>query len=219
MPQGDDRRQTRQRLLDAACEVFARKGFREAKVAEICREAGTNVAAVNYHYGGKAALYVAAWRHSFQKLAPVPGVEVEMEAAASPPERLQRHIHHLIREFSDQGRVGQLNRLYLMELVNPTGLIDDTWEELVEPRRRKLLAIVRDLVGPEADDETVRFCEMSVINQCRIFLTVSRPALTTLVGQPLTPEVIERMAAHITRFSLAGIRGIGGAPLSGLEGE
>ncbi|MGQ9671001.1 MAG: TetR family transcriptional regulator, partial [Desulfosoma sp.] len=49
---------TRARLLDAACDVFAEKGYRGARLADICRRAGANIAAVNYHFGDKASLYV-----------------------------------------------------------------------------------------------------------------------------------------------------------------
>ena len=55
---------TRQRLLEAAGEIFAEKGFRAATVREICGRAGANLAAVNYHFGDKERLYVAAVKHS-----------------------------------------------------------------------------------------------------------------------------------------------------------
>jgi len=59
-PTGD----TDARLLQAACNVFAEKGFRQATIAEIRRKARANIAAVNYHFGSKQALYKEAWRHA-----------------------------------------------------------------------------------------------------------------------------------------------------------
>ena len=59
--------ETRRRVLDAAGRVFAARGFRDATVADICRSAGANVAAVNYHFGSKRKLYVEAWRHAFHR--------------------------------------------------------------------------------------------------------------------------------------------------------
>ena len=66
MAKRKDGKETKQKLLDAACEVFAEKGFREAKITEICRRAGANVAAVNYYFGDKDSLYVAAWRQAME---------------------------------------------------------------------------------------------------------------------------------------------------------
>jgi TetR/AcrR family transcriptional regulator, regulator of cefoperazone and chloramphenicol sensitivity len=98
--------------------------------------------------------------------------------------------------------------MYLMELANPTGLIGDNWRELIEPRRRHLLGIIRDLIGTGATDEDIWFCELSIINQCRALLMLNRSDLEYLVQQPLTPALIQRLADHITRFSLAGIRAV-----------
>ena len=58
---------TRERLLEAAGDVFAERGYRLARVVDICARAGANVAAVNSHFGGKAALYAEVWRRAFEE--------------------------------------------------------------------------------------------------------------------------------------------------------
>jgi AcrR family transcriptional regulator len=47
----------RQRILDAAAEVFAERGFGGAGVDEIARRAGVNKAMLYYYVGDKAALF------------------------------------------------------------------------------------------------------------------------------------------------------------------
>jgi len=59
---------TRSRILDAASALFAEKGYGGVTVAAICHKAGANIAAVNYHFGGKEDLYREAWRHAHQRL-------------------------------------------------------------------------------------------------------------------------------------------------------
>ena len=51
---------TRAQLLEAACQVFAEKGYRKATIAEICKRGGANIAAVNYYFGNKETLYAEA---------------------------------------------------------------------------------------------------------------------------------------------------------------
>lgn len=208
MAKREDGKETRNRLLEAACEVFAEKGYHAAKVADICRRAGANVAAVNYYFGDKAALYTEAWQETFKKFAaPKP----PDSTITSPEEQLQIYIHSLIQNFTEQSDQGQFTRLYLMELANPTGLIHDIWHELIEPRRQIVIGIIRKIMGTKATDETVLFCEMSIINQCRVLLTIRRSDLEYLLGQSLSPDLIKRMADHITRFSLAGIKAVAAA--------
>jgi AcrR family transcriptional regulator len=50
---------TKTRLLAAAENLFAMKGFRGISVREITDLAGANLAAVNYHFGSKAGLIAA----------------------------------------------------------------------------------------------------------------------------------------------------------------
>jgi TetR/AcrR family transcriptional regulator, regulator of cefoperazone and chloramphenicol sensitivity len=83
---------TRQRLLEAAGEVFAERGFRAATVRDICQRARANVAAVNYHFGDKEHLYTAVLKYAFscalQKYPPLLG----LDDTASPEQRLRVFI-------------------------------------------------------------------------------------------------------------------------------
>ena len=205
MGQRKDGIEKRRRILASACQVFAEKGYHAASVADICRRAGANVAAVNYYFGNKASLYAEAWQEAYEKH--VGPVFAEADDVV-PEEQLRLFIHSLIRNFTEQGSRGEFTRLYLMELANPTGLISNLWHKLIEPRRQVLLKIISKIMGAAESDEKVLFCEISIINQCRSLLTVRRNDLEYLMGQPLSPELIHRLADHIASFSLAGIKAV-----------
>lgn len=198
--------ETRKRLLNAACEVFAAKGFREAKVADICKQASANVASVNYYFGDKAALYREAWQHALQQFEKIESIEL---TAASPRERLREYIANIIRYFAAQDKLGYLTRLYQMEMLNPTGLIQETLHLQMRTRQQKMRDLIRDVVGPEADDLCIRFCQLSIIGQCRTFVTFKREDIENMLAQRLTPAVMRRLTDHIVDFSLAGILSAG----------
>lgn len=209
MAQRRDGLATRTRLLDAACETFAEKGYHGARLADICRRAGANIAAVNYHFGDKASLYVEAWRYAFEKdLATGPPAP----EGRPPEERFSQLIRYLLTSFEKKSRYGQFTRLYFQELANPTGLIQDALHELIEPRRMFLLKLLSEITGLPPHDERVLFCELSIINQCRAVFTVRREDLEYLLGQPLSAELMDRLADHIIRFSLGGIHAVIGSP-------
>ncbi len=49
----------KERILDAAEELFARHGYDSASMRQLTARAKVNLAAVNYHFGGKESLYTA----------------------------------------------------------------------------------------------------------------------------------------------------------------
>jgi AcrR family transcriptional regulator len=60
---------TRERILGAALEVFARKGYHRALVADIVRLSGTSKGAVYHHFPTKEALFLALVDEFAQRLA------------------------------------------------------------------------------------------------------------------------------------------------------
>jgi AcrR family transcriptional regulator len=60
---------TKDRILGAARELFEEEGLGGFSVRAVTARAGTNVAAVNYHFGSKAALLRAMVRGAFESVA------------------------------------------------------------------------------------------------------------------------------------------------------
>lgn len=54
-----DPERTKARILQAALEEFAAKGFAGARVSEIATRAGVNKQLISYYFGGKEGLYQA----------------------------------------------------------------------------------------------------------------------------------------------------------------
>ncbi|HET8555086.1 MAG TPA: TetR/AcrR family transcriptional regulator [Rhodanobacteraceae bacterium] len=53
---------TKERILDAAEELFARRGFDGASLRQLTSDAGVNLASVNYHFGSKDKLIEEVFR-------------------------------------------------------------------------------------------------------------------------------------------------------------
>ncbi len=48
---------TKDKIIEAACTLFADQGYNGVSIRAIAKEAAVNLAAVNYHFSSKAALY------------------------------------------------------------------------------------------------------------------------------------------------------------------
>jgi AcrR family transcriptional regulator len=208
-----DGAETRQRLLAAAAEIFASRGFRAARVAGICRRAGANAAAVNYYFGSKRGLYVEAWRHAFARSIGKHPPDGHVSAGAPPEERLRGRVLSLMHRILDPDS-HDLDIIH-KEMASPTGLLAGPMRQALEPLREGLTGIVRELLGPGASEQQVRLCRMSVISQCFGPLLRERrrresPRAGHPVGGEALPADVETLADHVVRFSLAGIRAIRG---------
>jgi len=203
--------ETRRHLLDAACEVFGMKGFREATIAEICRRAKANTAAVNYHFGSKEALYVESWGFAFQESSEAYPPDGGVPPDAPAEERLRGFILSIMRRIIDP-ESHDLDIVY-KEMANPTGLLTDIIQETRESFLKGVTAVIRELLGQEAAEQQVWLCLMSIHAQCfgpLMHMRRYKMAPAEALPPPLdsTTEDVQALADHVIRFSLAGIRGV-----------
>lgn len=112
--------ETVERILDAAEQLFAEKGFAETSLRLITSKAGVNLAAVNYHFGSKKALIQAVF---VRFLNPFVG---------SLEQQLDRHQR--------QGDLAELSLEQLLEMLVRQALT-------VKPRSGNDLSIFMRLLG------------------------------------------------------------------------
>lgn len=199
--------ETRQRLLAAASAVFAEAGFYEATVREICRRAGANIAAVNYHFGDKEQLYQEVLRSGARQADEIyPMTRENIPPELPPEERLLVFVTTLMKRIFDLERVATHGKLMAREMIDPTPALSILIDEIFRPLSDLLAEIVRDLLGPGATEHEIRFCAASIVGQC-VYYKHCRPLLTQLHPQQcFEMQDIEELAGHITRFSLAALR-------------
>ena len=195
---------TRTKLLDAAGQVFAESGFQAATVREICARAGVNIALVNYHFGDKLELYTEVLRHSVG--ASGNGIINKAIGSAAPPEAAFRElIHAMLLRVCRADRPGWHFRLMMHEFAQPTPAMASVIDETMRPvydRFRELIAMMLDL---PPDHDTVRLSTHSVIAQVVHYAHARHVISRVWPELELNPERIAQIAAHITKFSLAGL--------------
>ena len=203
MKQRDE--ETRERVLRAAAQLFADRGFKKVTVRDICRAARANVAAVNYHFGDKSGLYREVLQRAIDTVRATS--EAARVAGEGKPadERLRRYIHVSLCRVVAEGHTSWISRLIQREIADPTPAFDALVDQGIRPRIDDLSAIVADLLGCQPGDERVARCVMSIHSQWILFAT--RPVATRLRTKfHLRHDSPDRVAEHITNFSLAGIQ-------------
>jgi AcrR family transcriptional regulator len=195
-------------LVDVAAHVFAERGFHGATVREICQGAGANVAAVNYHFGGKDGLYAAVLRQTHRFAHEQYPLFGRAAADAAPAERLKEFVRSFLLRILAEGRHALYGKLLSREMIEPTRALDGLVENEIRPMSEQLHGIMRELLGPDSSDEQVRLCGMSVVSQV-LFYHHCRPVLCRVYPRlSFGPAEVEGLVEHITRFSLAGLRAL-----------
>lgn len=206
-----DERPVKEKILDAAGDVFGRVGYKAATIREICRAAGVNVAAINYYFGGKEDLYRTVVMDLISRTFDRYPVDEGTHGLSSPQDRLQAFIHGALQRLLSPGGLSGYpgkGQLVARELADPSPFLDDLVDEFIRPTAAVLSAIVSELLGTGATIKEIMRCQISIIGQC-FHYAMARPIVTRLVPMDYSdPAMIEELTDHITRFSLAGIESV-----------
>lgn len=196
---------TRHKLIEAAGEVFAERGYRSATIREICRRAGANVAAVNYTFGDKMGLYTEVLRHSV-RAAKTAGIAAALDAARTPEDMIRGVIRARLMSLCQDAQPDWQIRLVMHEFSHPTPAMGRVVDEGMRPIYDRVRKAVGEIIGLPPEHDTTLLCVNSIVGQI-LFYTFSRPVLSRLQPElKLTPEKLDRIAEHIADFSLAYLK-------------
>jgi len=200
----------RDRILTAAVQIFGRKGFKAATVREICNSARVNLAALNYYFGNKEALYRTVvtdlLEHAIERFP----ADMGMGSVADPERRLKLFVtamlHRLLAPGGLSGYQSQ-SRLLAREMADPSPVLDTLVHDRIRPQAAILGRIITELIGPDTAQERIMRCAFSIMGQC-FYYGYAWPIATRLFAMNLAdPDTIESLAGHIADFSLTGIKG------------
>ena len=200
---------TRDRLLTAAGDEFAHRGFHEASVRAICNVAGANVSAVKYHFGSKAQLYEAVVGVAREQMCG--GGELPLMADDDDPRLALRRwmswfLNLLLVTEVEHPWIGEI---LAHEMIRPTRFLDEFAEHTARPIHEEAMRIVRRLVPPSVSQSELKLLAVGLISLC-VTQKHSCQMLQRLGSPPpSTPEEIDQMVDTLSRFALHGLHAYG----------
>ena len=204
----------REKLLQAAAELFAARGFDQVSIREIAARAGVRHGGVNYHFKGKQELYLEV----IQRFGPrgnhvSQGGHPDLHAAfhVRGADAAKRTLAQLVRdhlaamvEASHPITAGLLEQ----EMRRPEGPSDQIFENAILLRHRAIEHLLQEIAPSLTDPEELRLHSLSLTSNTVIFM-LARPVALRLVGsdrnQGLRPDHLDRIADHILRTALAAL--------------
>jgi AcrR family transcriptional regulator len=195
--------ETQRRLLRAAGEIFAERGFHAATIKDITDRAGASLASVNYHFRDKAELYSEVLRRIGEEAAEI--IPPDSELTGDAPTRFRQFIRWYCAKSMGRNRPTWERILLAREMIEPTTAFYSLLKIVFQPLNEKLSSLIAELLGVPPTHESVGLVAASVFGQCVYHLKHQQ-----FIGR-MHPQLghhpnVEHLAAHIADFSLAGLR-------------
>ncbi len=201
------------RLLEAGMYEFAERGI-DASIRQICARAGTNPAAVNYHFGNKRKFYAEVLVNCHQRAVarrPMPRLSDDPE---HPEGVLRRWIRWMLELLLLEGTGTPLGQLMAQEMFQPTEAFDELVRRSILPIYQALSEMVEALVGP-VEPPVLHLYVNSVLGQCLHYKhaenaiprlqNLARPAAGISPDRMPPAQKLDALAQHLADFSLAGL--------------
>jgi len=198
----------RERLLDAAEELFSERGFEGTSVRRLASAAGCNVASVNYYFGGKEKLYEEVFRRHLIPMTDIRIASIDKVMAQSngKPELevlLRAFANAFIEPLADEARASRFMNLMIREMIDNHLPSELFVKDVVMPT---MSAMQTGLVKacPGLDESKVPLIVHSVIGQL-VQAVHSERMLEQAKAADIPKFELAKVIEHIVKFSAAGI--------------
>ncbi len=203
----------RARILEAAGEVFAEKGYQEATVREICEKAGVNVAAVNYYFGGKEPLYIQALELAHDchdEHESLPEWPADTPTATKLRHFIRLVFNHMLLPKDEPWQV----RLMTREIISPTPAGKRLLRDHFREGFQRLQTILDEILPPDMPDYKRHQIGLSIMGQCSIYRGLGK--ILPLVIDPTELEQhyrVDELSEHVAQLFVGRVGA--GAALGG----
>jgi AcrR family transcriptional regulator len=196
---------TKERILSAAEELFARQGFDGASLRQLTTAAGVNLAAVNYHFGSKGALVEEVFRRRLDHLN---GRRTAALAQVSgrPDTTLEQVLDAFIRPALELAHDGSGGSLFMRVLARAFADHDDTLRKFLSenygPVMRQFTTELARLLPQLSKEELYWRFDLvtgALTHAMSGFGMIRRRSDDTERGH------LEQVVQHLIRFAAAGL--------------
>ncbi|MFN3744997.1 MAG: CerR family C-terminal domain-containing protein [Hyphomicrobiaceae bacterium] len=208
---GDRGDATRQKLLNAAIDVFGQYGFDGTTTRALAAAAGVNLQAIPYYFGGKEGLYLAAAEHLATLITSHIGsrrqevqdrlAAIQREGRPVTCEEARELLTALLSTLAEV-MVSEKSRAWARFLIREQMAPTEAFAKIYEPVMRPKVETIRRLVGVLLDlpptSEQVGLRALSLIGSVMVFRVANAAVLRQLEWSELGPQELDAIRANIS---------------------
>jgi AcrR family transcriptional regulator len=189
---------TKARILTAAEEVFAARGFPGASTREIAARAGVNISSLHYHWESKETLYFAVFRNIFDRIVDLlrNTLEPVLVREGSRDAAIAIAMHQLFDFFADNPNVP---KLLVRRIVDNEEIEVGIERDILVPAWGVFSQWLSRLGRGTVSDEESRLFMLSVHSVLLVYLLDSRSYRALLGGSVRSGALRLRVRDHVTQ--------------------
>ena len=141
---------SRERILEAAAELFSRHGYAGAGVDQLAARSGIAKTAIYYHFGNKEGLMAAVLERAAS--AWIEGIRQAAQQAGNPLERLDRALIGMRTMLEERPWIMKLVQVLALEVADEKPDVRATLLSLIHRARGAIIEGMHDALGMELPD-------------------------------------------------------------------
>lgn len=182
-PTQDRSKESKDRILKIALELFANNGYDKTSTREIADKANVNISAIKYYFGDKESLYKTVYK-SF--IGPPPEKRKDFKTKDTLEEELEQMFGMMLDPFTKSQEFKLGCKLHMREQLDPMGLWKDDIENDIKPKHTALVDLVKKEIPGISLDEANRLVFSMVSLSIGIF--VNQDVINAIDSKLITVE-------------------------------
>lgn len=201
---------TRAKILKAAHDCFSKSGYNGTSIREIVVRAGTNIASVNYHFGGKEALYKEIVETAFEWIFSRQQLPVDEHKTGDFDHYIRAFVRQKILD-SHQGIPNPPPRLMGWEIVDPKLDVRSLLDQRMEEAEENLVLLLSPLFGEDVGIGQKRYA-------ARWFFTFINPpphlhdGFWNMLGADWTEEEFDVAVSQLAGAAISVVKSLAMTP-------
>ncbi|WP_299774018.1 CerR family C-terminal domain-containing protein [uncultured Tateyamaria sp.] len=197
---------SRQHIIEKSLEIFGRSGFEGASTRSIAAAAEANLGSIQYHFGGKEGLYIAAAEFVADRIS------ADLKGPLSEA-RTKLHGSDVSRDEGFEILCSVLDRFCLRligrresnifarfifrEQMEESAAFDALYEGVMRDLVETCVELVRFLDLDGRDDSTIRMLTLTILGQIVLFESSRGVILKTLGEHKLSADHVSALQAMV----------------------
>jgi AcrR family transcriptional regulator len=205
---------TKARILAAAQEVFAAKGFEGASTREIASRAEVNISSLHYHWESKETLYLAIFERIFQQLLDLLRDEVVTPTSTEDARVVMERAMGLTFDFYVENPT--VPKLLMRRMMETETVEQSAMRNALGPALKMFNAWTRSFAPDRLPEKDVAFF-LLVVQSVLLVSMLESPFVSSLLGGSVRdPAVCARVRGQLIQL-VATVLGLDGEKTPGKE--